>query len=175
DHNLLVGAIVGGFDAAESFADYEDIYEQIKPATYYNAPLLGILARLHCGHCSYNQLLLAKVPVAKPIAAETMRIMSLCNFLEKIFYAPLKLESLCVGHAAFLAAYDPDVATFMSNEDIRISTRYGGWWLEPSAKTPAHGAKTTPWVAFSRLAPPPPAEMVKRKKMEEEDGLCFDF
>ncbi|GJV33823.1 Rho GTPase-activating protein 2-like protein [Tanacetum coccineum] len=40
------------------------------------------------------------------------------------------------------------------------STRYGGWWLEPSAKTPAHGAKTTPWVAFSRLAPPPPAEMM---------------
>ncbi|GJV47082.1 hypothetical protein Tco_1437294 [Tanacetum coccineum] len=42
----------------------------------------------------------------------------------------------------------------------RWSTRYGGWWLEPSAKRPAHGATTTPWVAFSRLAPPPPAEMV---------------
>ncbi|GJW40716.1 hypothetical protein Tco_0066561, partial [Tanacetum coccineum] len=23
----------------------------------------------------------------------------------------------------------------------------------------AHGAKTTPWVAFPRLEPPPPAEM----------------
>ncbi|GKD94479.1 hypothetical protein Tco_1374316, partial [Tanacetum coccineum] len=40
------------------------------------------------------------------------------------------------------------------------STRYGRWWLEPLAKTPAHGTTTTPWVAFSRLAPPPPAEMV---------------
>nr|GEW18595.1 hypothetical protein [Tanacetum cinerariifolium] len=40
------------------------------------------------------------------------------------------------------------------------SARYGGWWLEPSAKTPAHGTKTTPWVAFSRLAPPPLVEMV---------------
>ncbi|GJY35980.1 hypothetical protein Tco_0421358 [Tanacetum coccineum] len=37
---------------------------------------------------------------------------------------------------------------------------YGGWWLEPSSKTPAHGPRTTPWVAFSRLASPPPAEMV---------------
>ncbi|GJT03226.1 hypothetical protein Tco_0824395 [Tanacetum coccineum] len=47
-----------------------------------------------------------------------------------------------------------------------LSTRYSGWWLELSAKTPAHGATTTPWVAFSRLAPPPPAEMVSRGRRD---------
>ncbi|GJV97810.1 RNA-directed DNA polymerase, eukaryota [Tanacetum coccineum] len=41
------------------------------------------------------------------------------------------------------------------------STRYGGWWLEPSPKKPQpDGPRITPWVAFSRLAPSPPAEMV---------------
>ena len=57
DPNLLVGAIVGGPDAYDNFADERDNYEQTEPATYNNAPLLGLLARLHAGHSGYNQLL----------------------------------------------------------------------------------------------------------------------
>ncbi|GKE16105.1 hypothetical protein Tco_1423682 [Tanacetum coccineum] len=34
---------------------------------------------------------------------------------------------------------------------------------------PAYDARTTLWVAFSRLAPPPPAEMMKKKKKGEEE------
>ncbi|CAI0441173.1 unnamed protein product [Linum tenue] len=57
DPNLLTGAIVGGPDAYDNFADHRDNYEQTEPATYNNAPLLGILARLGGGHGGYNQLL----------------------------------------------------------------------------------------------------------------------
>lgn len=57
DPNLLTGAIVGGPDAYDNFADQRDNYEQTEPATYNNAPLLGLLARLHGGHSGYNQLL----------------------------------------------------------------------------------------------------------------------
>ncbi|KAI4368043.1 hypothetical protein MLD38_016652 [Melastoma candidum] len=56
DPNLLTGAVVGGPDAYDDFADERDNYEQTEPATYNNAPLLGILARLSGGHGGYNQL-----------------------------------------------------------------------------------------------------------------------
>ncbi|KAK1378142.1 Endoglucanase [Heracleum sosnowskyi] len=62
DPNLLVGAIVGGPDAYDNFADERDNYEQTEPATYNNAPLLGLLARLHAGHSGYNQLLPVNLP-----------------------------------------------------------------------------------------------------------------
>ena len=57
DPNVLTGAVVGGPDAYDNFADERDNYEQTEPATYNNAPLLGILARLGGGHGGYNQLL----------------------------------------------------------------------------------------------------------------------
>ncbi|THG08548.1 hypothetical protein TEA_005087 [Camellia sinensis var. sinensis] len=49
----------------DNFADQRDNYEQTKPATYNNAPLLGILARLHSGHSGYNQLLPVTFPAPK--------------------------------------------------------------------------------------------------------------
>ena len=58
DPNLLTGALVGGPDAYDNFADQRDNYEQTEPATYNNAPLIGVLARLHAGQNDYNQLLL---------------------------------------------------------------------------------------------------------------------
>ncbi|KAJ0048395.1 hypothetical protein Pint_14995 [Pistacia integerrima] len=67
DPNLLVGAIVGGPDAYDNFADERDNYEQTEPATYNNAPLLGILARLNGGHGGYNQLLPENVPAPNPV------------------------------------------------------------------------------------------------------------
>lgn len=65
DPNLLTGAIVGGPDAYDNFADERDNYEQTEPATYNNAPLLGLLARLHGGHSGYNQLLPVDLPMPK--------------------------------------------------------------------------------------------------------------
>ncbi|KAL2234656.1 UNVERIFIED_CONTAM: Endoglucanase 6 [Sesamum indicum] len=70
DPNLLTGAIVGGPDAYDNFADQRDNYEQTEPATYNNAPLLGILARLQGGHSGYNQLLPVELPALKPIAID---------------------------------------------------------------------------------------------------------
>ncbi|GAV65778.1 Glyco_hydro_9 domain-containing protein/CBM49 domain-containing protein [Cephalotus follicularis] len=70
DPNLLTGAIVGGPDAYDNFADERDNYEQTEPATYNNAPLLGILARLNGGHGGYNQLLPVVVPAPKPVVTK---------------------------------------------------------------------------------------------------------
>ncbi|KAF8413317.1 hypothetical protein HHK36_001295 [Tetracentron sinense] len=70
DPNLLTGAIVGGPDAYDNFADERDNYEQTEPATYNNAPLLGILARLKGGHSGYNQLLPVILPAPKPVISQ---------------------------------------------------------------------------------------------------------
>ncbi|GMQ05712.1 hypothetical protein CsSME_00050628 [Camellia sinensis var. sinensis] len=67
DPNTLTGAVVGGPDAYDNFADQRDNYEQTEPATYNNAPLLGILARLHGGHSGYNQLLPVTLPAHKTL------------------------------------------------------------------------------------------------------------
>ncbi|KAL1364302.1 hypothetical protein HN51_012481 [Arachis hypogaea] len=70
DPNLLTGALVGGPDAYDNFADERDNYEQTEPATYNNAPLIGILARLSGGHGRYNQLLPVAVPAPKPVVTK---------------------------------------------------------------------------------------------------------
>ncbi|KAK1286532.1 Endoglucanase 6 [Acorus calamus] len=62
DPNLLEGALVGGPDAYDNFADERDNYEQTEPATYNNAPILGILARLSGGSRGFNQLLPVVLP-----------------------------------------------------------------------------------------------------------------
>nr|ARA95692.1 glucanase 6 [Nepenthes ampullaria] len=67
DPNVLIGAAVGGPDAYDNFADERDNYEQTEPATYNNAPLLGVLARLSGGHGRYNQLLPVEVSPPKPL------------------------------------------------------------------------------------------------------------
>ncbi|OMP02983.1 Glycoside hydrolase, family 9 [Corchorus olitorius] len=70
DPNVLTGAVVGGPDAYDNFADERDNYEQTEPATYNNAPLLGILARLAGGHSGYNQLLPVVAPVPKAVVSK---------------------------------------------------------------------------------------------------------
>ncbi|PIN07228.1 Cellulase [Handroanthus impetiginosus] len=42
--NVLVGAIVGGPDSQDHFADDRNSYQQSEPATYINAPFVGALA-----------------------------------------------------------------------------------------------------------------------------------
>lgn len=44
--NVLVGAIVGGPDSGDKFADDRNNYQQSEPATYINAPFVGALAFL---------------------------------------------------------------------------------------------------------------------------------
>ncbi|CAA2974631.1 endoglucanase 1-like [Olea europaea var. sylvestris] len=44
DPNVLSGAIVGGPDNKDNFADSRDNYQQSEPATYINAPFVGALA-----------------------------------------------------------------------------------------------------------------------------------
>lgn len=67
DPNVLHGALVGGPDQNDNFADERNNYEQTEPATYNNAPIVGVLARLHAGG-NLNQLLPVAVPapVSKP-------------------------------------------------------------------------------------------------------------
>ncbi|XP_074264981.1 endoglucanase 6-like [Silene latifolia] len=67
DPNVLTGATVGGPDAYDNFADERDNYEQTEPATYNNAPLIGVLARL-TGHSGYSQLLPVEIPDVKPVS-----------------------------------------------------------------------------------------------------------
>ncbi|XP_044972273.1 endoglucanase 2-like [Hordeum vulgare subsp. vulgare] len=47
--NLLDGAIVGGPDEYDNFADERNNYEQTEATTYNNAPFMGVLARLAAG------------------------------------------------------------------------------------------------------------------------------
>lgn len=69
DPNTLTGAIVGGPDAYDNFADERDNYEQTEPATYNNAPLLGVLARLSGGHGDFSQILPGTPSPEQPILA----------------------------------------------------------------------------------------------------------
>ncbi|XP_026440927.1 endoglucanase 6-like [Papaver somniferum] len=69
DPNVLTGAIVGGPDAYDNFADERDNYEQTEPATYNNAPLLGVLARLNGGNGGYSQGAVAVIS-PKPVVTK---------------------------------------------------------------------------------------------------------
>jgi hypothetical protein len=48
--NLLDGAIVGGPDEHDDFADERNNYQQTEATTYNSAPFMGVLARLASGH-----------------------------------------------------------------------------------------------------------------------------
>ncbi|EFJ20261.1 hypothetical protein SELMODRAFT_109529 [Selaginella moellendorffii] len=50
DPNVLIGALVGGPDLYDNFADERYNFEQTEPATYNTGPLIGILARLLQDH-----------------------------------------------------------------------------------------------------------------------------
>ncbi|KAE8683849.1 Endoglucanase 6 [Hibiscus syriacus] len=66
-----------GPDDYDNFADERDNYKQTEPATYNNAPLLGILARLAGGHGRYNQLLPATYNNApNPVLAKRNQLRS---------------------------------------------------------------------------------------------------
>ena len=45
--NIHVGAIVGGPDENDNYADDRQNFDQSEPTTYNSAPMIGLLARLH--------------------------------------------------------------------------------------------------------------------------------
>ncbi|KAL6619561.1 hypothetical protein ACP70R_034700 [Stipagrostis hirtigluma subsp. patula] len=66
--NVLEGAVVGGPDENDDFADERNNYEQTEAATYNSAPLLGVLARLAgaCGGLEEYQPSLPEAAAAPP-------------------------------------------------------------------------------------------------------------
>ncbi|KAJ7557448.1 hypothetical protein O6H91_05G127300 [Diphasiastrum complanatum] len=66
DPNVLVGALVGGPDQDDNFADQRDNFEQTEPTTYNSGPLIGVLARLTGGS---SKQFLPETPAASPSAS----------------------------------------------------------------------------------------------------------
>ncbi|XP_047337391.1 endoglucanase 6-like [Impatiens glandulifera] len=134
DPNVLTGAIVGGPDAYDNFADQRDNYEQTEPATYNNAPLLGTLARLHAGHSGYNQLLeeILPAPQTKPNPAPLTKTTP----AQGSFSAPITIEQKVTGswinHGRTYYRY----STILTNKSAKtvkglklyISKLYGPLW-----------------------------------------------
>ncbi|KAH7280034.1 hypothetical protein KP509_37G049400 [Ceratopteris richardii] len=54
DPNTHVGAIVGGPDENDNYADDRVNYDQSEPTTYNNGPIVGVLARLNSVGSSYG-------------------------------------------------------------------------------------------------------------------------
>ncbi|CAH1453590.1 unnamed protein product [Lactuca virosa] len=149
DPNLLTGAIVGGPDAYDNFADHRDNYEQTEPATYNNAPLLGILARLHGGHNGYNQLLPVEIPVAKPIAVQPKPN----PVKETPFSAPIAIEQKTttswVANGKTYYRYSTIVTNksgkTIKNLNLSVSKLYGPLWGLAKSVSGSYGFPT--WVS----------------------------
>ncbi|XP_024536388.1 endoglucanase 6 [Selaginella moellendorffii] len=75
DPNLLVGALVGGPDVSDNFADERNNWEQTEPTTYNNGPLVGLLARLHNGGSTRknDQNLVSLSKAASPLPSPSSR------------------------------------------------------------------------------------------------------
>ncbi|XP_023750430.1 endoglucanase 6 [Lactuca sativa] len=149
DPNLLTGAIVGGPDAYDNFADHRDNYEQTEPATYNNAPLLGILARLHGGHNGYNQLLPVEISVAKPIAVQPKPN----PVKETPFSAPIAIEQKTttswVANGKTYYRYSTIVTNksgkTIKNLNLSVSKLYGPLWGLAKSVSGSYGFPT--WVS----------------------------
>ncbi|KAI7751714.1 hypothetical protein M8C21_004352, partial [Ambrosia artemisiifolia] len=149
DPNLLTGAIVGGPDAYDNFADHRDNYEQTEPATYNNAPLLGILARLHGGHGGYNQLLPVEIPVAKPMAVEPQSN----PVKETPSAAPVTIEQktttswLANGktYYRYSAIVTNNSGKTIKNLNLSVSKLYGPLWGLAKSPSGSYGFPT--WVS----------------------------
>lgn len=53
--NLLAGAVVGGPDKYDHFADIRSQFTMLEPTTYVNSPLVGVLAKLYSITCKNNR------------------------------------------------------------------------------------------------------------------------
>ncbi|XP_075522714.1 endoglucanase 6-like [Primulina tabacum] len=132
DPNLLTGALVGGPDAYDNFADERDNYEQTEPATYNNAPLMGLLARLHGGHSGYNQLLPVELPALKPINMTPKEAVKSSSATTNPISITQKLTASWVQNGLTSYRYSTTITNKSSknveNLKINISKLYGPIW-----------------------------------------------
>lgn len=61
DPNVHVGAIVGGPDENDNYADDRENFDQSEPTTYNNGPIVGVLARLHASSTNGQFYTVSKV------------------------------------------------------------------------------------------------------------------
>eukprot|EP00250_Pteridium_aquilinum_P020304 c24778_g1_i1 orf=943-2763(-) len=66
DPNLLAGALVGGPDENDNYADDRVNFEQSEPATYNNGPMVGVLARMHGASTAYTSQLSTAALMSTP-------------------------------------------------------------------------------------------------------------
>ncbi|MCO5549201.1 hypothetical protein L7F22_002667 [Adiantum nelumboides] len=59
DPNVHVGAIVGGPDENDNYADDRENFDQSEPTTYNSGPMVGVLARLHAAGSTYGEVFTA--------------------------------------------------------------------------------------------------------------------
>ncbi|XP_073055584.1 endoglucanase 6-like [Primulina eburnea] len=132
DPNLLTGALVGGPDAYDNFADERDNYEQTEPATYNNAPLMGLLARLHGGHSGYNQLLPVELPALKPINKTPKEAAKSSSATRNPISITQKLTASWVQNGSTYYRYSTTITNKSSknleNLKLNISKLYGPIW-----------------------------------------------
>ncbi|KAH7366467.1 hypothetical protein KP509_18G079600 [Ceratopteris richardii] len=68
DPNVHVGAIVGGPDENDNYADDRHNFDQSEPTTYNNGPIVGVLARLHASESMYmGSFTASPASVQKPV------------------------------------------------------------------------------------------------------------
>ncbi|XP_073303148.1 endoglucanase 6-like [Primulina huaijiensis] len=132
DPNLLTGALVGGPDAYDNFADERDNYEQTEPATYNNAPLMGLLARLHGGHSGYNQLHPVELPALKPINMTPKEAVNTSSGTTNPISITQKLTASWVQNGVTYYRYSTTITNKSSksveNLKLIISKLYGPVW-----------------------------------------------
>ncbi|XP_073136607.1 endoglucanase 6 [Henckelia pumila] len=132
DPNLLTGAIVGGPDAYDNFADERDNYEQTEPATYNNAPLMGLLARLHGGHSGYNQLLPVELPALEPNNMTPKEAVNPSSATPNPISITQKLTASWVQNGLTYYRYSTTITNKSSknveNLKLNISKLYGPIW-----------------------------------------------
>lgn len=86
DPNVHVGALVGGPDENDNYADDREDFDQSEPATYNNGPMVGVLARLHGASTSYanGQLSTAATsPPQLPISSSSPSLLPISQVMTK--------------------------------------------------------------------------------------------
>ncbi|XP_062232491.1 endoglucanase 15-like [Phragmites australis] len=89
--NVLEGAVVGGPDEYDDFADERNNYEQTEAATYNSAPLLGVLARL-AGACGGLEEYQSLPEVAAPPSSHAGNHTSLPPSHHRHASSPIEIE-----------------------------------------------------------------------------------
>ncbi|GJW33620.1 endoglucanase 6-like protein [Tanacetum coccineum] len=141
---------------AATSAPKKNTTQSDEPATYNNAPLLGVLARLHGGHGGYNQLLPVEVPVAKPIAAQPKPVAAHPKpnpVKETSFSAPIAIEQKTttswVANGKTYYRYSAIVTNksgkTIKNLNLSVSKLYGPIWGLTKSTSGSYGFPT--WIS----------------------------